>query len=98
MTIPISRYSKIYNKYCLCYLGPSKEILDILIKKRSDFEKQFKEIEIHIACRDNLFYLLDNKDRILSQSELKENKNNFAYIREVLFEMNVSPEDQIEKL
>ena len=46
-------------------------------------EKTFPGIMVYLSCRDEHMYLLKNEERIISRNSLKENKNNFAYIREI---------------
>ena len=62
---------------------------------RPQLEAQFPGMEIHIACRDDLFYLLQGEDRILRQSEMKNRRSEFGYVRELATDMQSNP---VEKL
>jgi hypothetical protein len=81
--IPLPEYAKIKDKYCIAYNGYSKEYIVQLRLLRPIMEKTFPGIMVYLSCRDEHMYLLKNEERIISRNSLKENKNNFAYIREI---------------
>jgi len=54
-------------------------------------EKTFPGIKVYIGCHDNAFYLLQNEDRIIKKSELKDKKHQFAYVRELVCDMKCHP-------
>mgnify|MGYP007120766170 CR=1 FL=1 len=60
-------------------------------------ESTFPGIQVHLACKDDAIYLLKNEDRIITQSELKENKNHYAYIRELKCNMQSHPVEDFMK-
>lgn len=54
-------------------------------------EKTFPGVKVYLACRDDCMYLLSEEDRILSKTELKDNKHLFGYVRELLCDMQSHP-------
>lgn len=60
-------------------------------------EATFPGVKVYIACKDDFLYLLKGEARILGQSELKNNKNSFAYIRELTCDMRSHPVENFMK-
>ncbi len=54
-------------------------------------EASFPEIKIFISCRDEHMYLLNGQERIVQKSKVIENKNQFAYIREICNNQQTHP-------
>lgn len=54
-------------------------------------EKTFPGIKVFLACKEDSIYLLEGEERIISKEQLNENKNMFAYIRELLCDMQSHP-------
>jgi hypothetical protein len=96
--MPLPDYVKIKDNYCIAYFGHNKEYIVQLKLLRPFMEKQFPGVKVYLACRQESFYLLEKEINILNQEELKNNKNNFAYIRELTSNMESHPvEDFMEE-
>lgn len=91
MPIPLPEYAKIKDNYCIAYFGNNKEHLVQLKLLRPFMEKTFPGVKVYLACRDDCMYLLSEEDRILSKTELKDNKHLFGYVRELLCDMQSHP-------
>jgi len=89
--IPFSQYAKVKNKFCACYLGPFKQHLIRLVAVRPFIGKELPGIEIHIGCRDDLFYLVQNEERIIKESEIPKLKKKFGYFRDLRYDANSDP-------
>ncbi len=50
---------------------------------RPNIEKELPGIQVYISCSDEVFHLLEGHPRTLPYSQLKENENNLAYIRNI---------------
>jgi len=81
--ISISEYSKVYNKICVFYSGKFIEVLKSLVIEVEEIKKFYPKIELFLACKDDLYYLLDKNSKIIKESELKKLKNEFSYIKEI---------------
>ena len=97
MPIPLPVYAQIKDNYCLAYFGNNKEILIQLKLLRPFMENTFPGVKVFIACREDALYLLKNEERIISKNELKESKNMFGYIRELLCDMQTHPVEEFMK-
>lgn len=95
MSIPLTQYAKIKNKYCISYYGNSNEYLVQLKFVRPHIERVYPGIQIYLACKDETFYLLEDEPRTLKRSEYC--KDNFAYTRELNCDMHTHPVEQILK-
>lgn len=60
-------------------------------------EKTFPGVVVFIACRDDCLYLLKDEPRILSKTQLKDSKNMFGYVRELLCDMQTHPVEEFMK-
>lgn len=94
MPTPLPIYAKIKDNYCLAYFGNNKEILIQLKLLRPFMEDTFPGVKIFIACREDALYLLQDEERILTKNELKDSKNMFGYIRELLCDMQTHPVEE----
>jgi len=54
-------------------------------------EKTFPGVKVFLSARDEYMYLLKNQERIISKTQLKENRQNFSYIRELFTDMTNHP-------
>lgn len=95
MSIPLTQYAKIKNKYCISYYGNSNEYLVQLKFVRPHIERVYPGIQLYLACKDETFYLLEDEPRTLKRSEYC--KDNFAYTRELNCDMHSHPVEQILK-
>ena len=57
-------------------------------------EQKFPGVVVYICCKDDYFYLVEEQPRVLRQSELKDKKNQFAYVREITCDMQSNPIEQ----
>lgn len=60
-------------------------------------EKTFPGVQVFLSCRDEYMYLLEGQERIISRTSLKENKKNFAYIREIFCDLLQHPVEAFMK-
>lgn len=60
-------------------------------------EKTFPGVKIYISCRTDCMYLFEEEERVINREELNENKNKFAYIRELLCDMQSNPVEEFMK-
>lgn len=81
--ISILEYSKVHNKICVFYNGKSIEILKSIIKEVANAQIIYPKIQLCLACKDELYYLLDENSEIIKESDLKRLKNEFSYIKEI---------------
>lgn len=87
--LKLSEYAKIKDKYCICYFGPDEKIIRQLKYLRPILEKTFPTTEVYVCLRDQ--HVSDFEDKTLKLSSIQENKRNFAYIRELTFNMKDDP-------
>lgn len=81
--IPLSKYVRIKDKYCVAYFGTCDEYVDQLLAARPHIAKELPGIQVYIACRDEVFAKHKNQEGMLSFSQLKVEKSNFPYVREL---------------
>jgi len=79
MTLPLSQYVKVKDRYCIHYVGPNDEYIDQLIHIRPAIEEDLPGIKIYICCRVGLEYLKEKYERLIVESEF--DKNEVAYVR-----------------
>lgn len=89
--IRLDQYAKIKNNYCIVYLGASNEYLVQLKLLRPFFELRFKELNIFYCCRDECFKYLEEDKKSIKLTDLKNQKNNFAHIRELTYDGQSHP-------
>lgn len=80
MTTPFSNYAKIKDNFCIAYFGCCNEYLWLLEYIRPFIIREFPQINLQLACQDNL---LHNWPNFISQTDLINNKNNYVYIKEI---------------
>ena len=83
--IALEQYNKIRNNYCLAYFGGSNEYLVQLRLLRPIFEQYFKGLNIYYCCSDDKIKYLRGTDRVLTLSELRERKSEFAHVKEMTY-------------
>jgi hypothetical protein len=83
MSVAFTYYAAIKNNLCLAYFGLLPEYVVLLKIIRPYIESKFPELKLFICCNDELYYLLHQEENILKHSEIKNQKNKFAYIREI---------------
>lgn len=96
--IGLEQYGKIYNNYCICYFGYADEYLVQLRLLRPTIERKFPGLNLYIACKDeekrNKY--LNGDPKSFTKDQLRANKNDFAYIHELVFSAN-SNQHPVEK-
>lgn len=60
-------------------------------------ENTYPGVKVYLSCRDEYMYLLNGQERIISRTELKENKKSFAYIREIFCDLLQHPVESFMK-
>lgn len=83
MGIAFPQYVSVKDKYCCLYLGDSPEYVLALKLVRPQINKHFPQIKFFISCKDDLMYLLEGENYIVSFTELTERRSDFSYIREI---------------
>jgi len=91
MPIPLTTYADIKNNYCICYFGQCDEYIVQLRYLRPYIENFMPGLKIHIGYRDNVEYLLEGEERIMSKSSFKKQKKNFAHINQLKCNMTEHP-------
>jgi hypothetical protein len=89
--LPLKDYIKIKDNYCITYFGSAKDFLMQLRLLRPSMEATFPGVQVYICCKDEYTYIFENDPRILSKTELFDNKKNFAYIRELGYRNDENP-------
>jgi len=84
MMMPLPEYAKIKDNYLVCYFGHNKENILQLKILRPFMEKHFPGVKVYFCCNDQYMYLPKDEERVLPKSELKDQRKNFAYVRELL--------------
>lgn len=102
MTIPLKKYLKIKNNYCISYYGPNKEYITQLKLLRPLIEKEFPELNLYICVNKNNLYVLKGEKNFFSKEDLVTRKKDISYIREIKSEIkfhaieNLLEESKIE--
>lgn len=95
MSVPLTTYAKIKNRYCIVYVGNCNEYLVQLKLIRPSIEKIYPGIEIYLVCKDDAFYLLENEPKTLTRSEYV--KERYGYTRELFCDMHTHPVEELLK-
>lgn len=94
--IPIERYARTKDNYCIVYLGPDINIINELTVARLKIEENLPGLTIHFCFRDDFSKTLDNAFGV---SEFQDRKKNMGYIRQLTNNMISNPiEDLLEEL
>jgi hypothetical protein len=86
MGLPFPHYVRVKDRYCCHYLGNSPEYVVALKLLKPQIEAQLSGLELHIACRDELYYLLEDEPNTTRISKL--DKNEYSYVRELSNDQN----------
>ena len=81
--IPLAKYSLIKNNYCIGYYGGSNELVTQLVWLRPLIEKKYPKVKIYLSFNDDVKYLVEDQDRIIFKSELKNKKKELACFNEI---------------
>lgn len=84
--IPITQYAKVKDRYCLCYFGYSDEYLVLLRLIKPLLERRYPGLQLCLGCKDDKTHLLGNCRPILRMSQIKGERENYAYVREMGFD------------
>lgn len=81
MTIPLSHYVSIKNKYCISYFGSDKEKAKKLFKARDLIEKELPDIKIYLIMIDEMRTLIRGKRNVTIESNMESFRGKVAYSR-----------------
>ena len=84
--IKLSSYSKIKDRYCVCYFGFCNEYIIQLLYLRPRIEAALPGLELYIGCHDRLAPLTDGYEKIVFVSQIEAQKENFAHIRVINYD------------
>ena len=97
MPLPLPQYAEIKDFYCISYIGNNNEHILQLKMLRPFMESKFPGIQVYIACKDHLIYLLQEEKNILTHSELSDRRNYFGYIRQMSTDFYVHSVEEFMK-
>lgn len=95
--IEFSKYSKVKDRYCLCYFGSSDEYLVQLSMLKKPIEKHFPGLRLSFGCRDDKTHLFDKDADVMKISDIKVKRYDFAHIRELMFNGITHPVEDLIK-
>ncbi len=93
--VPFEHYVKIKDNYCICYFGYCDEYLLLLELLLPKIEERLSGLNLFIGCKDNSINVLHNREKILPISTLKARKHEFAHIKEIQFDGQHHPIEQL---
>jgi hypothetical protein len=79
--IPLPKYVKIKDNYCVGYFGKEDEVILALKKARPFIEQELPGIKVYICCLDEKKHLLEGEDNFFGQDELRHRLADMAYFR-----------------
>lgn len=91
MSFNLHKYKEVKDRYCVAYYGDNEMFIRQLLSVRPLIEERFPGIEIHIACADSVFHLLQNEPNTVHRSQWLRNKRNYAYTREIAYNTITNP-------
>lgn len=89
MFTPFNNFLQVKYKYCVSYFGNSNEYIELLRLLRPFIENQFRGIQVHLACKDEAYYLLEDEPRVCSKKTF--NKTDYCYVRDLIFDNATHP-------
>jgi len=95
MSVPLTAYAKVKNRYCIMYVGNCNEYLVQLKLIRPSIEKIYPGIEIYLVCKDDAYYLLEDSPKTLKANEYV--KERYGYTRELFCDMQNHPVEELLK-
>lgn len=81
------------NKYCFAYFGKSNDYILLLKTLRPFMESEFKGTQIHIACSDESYYLLQDEPRVAKKSSFE--KGDYCYVNNLSCDFRSHPIENI---
>jgi hypothetical protein len=88
MAVPLPKYIKVKDRYCIAYYGNCDEYILQLLYLRSAIEKELPGIEIYISCKDKL---IKNQKRMIPFSQTGNIKKEIAYIKQLKCNLKSHP-------
>lgn len=88
MSIALTYYAIVRNNYCLSYFGRLPEYVVLLRTIRPHLRLAYPELRLFISCRDEMIDLLESEEDVVPYSLIHDKKNDFAYIREIVINVN----------
>ena len=76
-----NNFIRVRNKYCCCSFGNNNDHVLMLKHIRPHVEMALPGLQMHIACRDESFYLLQDEPRVTPKSGF--DRNNYSFVREI---------------
>jgi hypothetical protein len=95
MPFSLYKYKEVKDRYCIAYYGDQEAFVRQLLLVRPLIEESFPGIEIHIACADSVFHLLQNEPNTTSRSQWLNNRRNYAYTREIAYNCVTNPVEDL---
>jgi hypothetical protein len=89
--IPLAEYRKIKDCYCLAYLGPNREYIQLLAEYRPAIEAKYPDLKLFLCSSNKLYSLLEGMPRTLPESDLINYKKAFAHIAEIKENLSEHP-------
>ena len=93
--ISFEQYARVKDKYCFCYFGYSDEYLVLLKYIKQVLESHFLGLNVCLGCKDDKIHLLQDFGHLLTISQIKVERSNYGYIREVKFNGSTHPIEDI---
>lgn len=91
MSFNLHKYKEVKDRYCIAYYGDQGLFIKQLLSVRPLIEATFPGIEIHLSCADSMFPLLQNEKHTVKRSEWLLNRRNYAYTREIAYNLITNP-------
>ena len=83
MVIPYRKYCDIKDRVCISYSGYCSEYVLLMKLIRPYLQKALPGLSIWLSCNDDLFYLLDGANNIVTGSKLTRRHEFFGFVKEV---------------
>jgi hypothetical protein len=90
----LKEYAKAKNNCCLVYLGPLQEVVEDLISVRPELERLMPGVTIYLCLRDEFVEKL-SQSLLIPISQIKNQKQHFAYLEEVTFDGKDLPSSKL---
>jgi hypothetical protein len=94
--IGFNKYAQIKDKCCIGYFGHHEPYLTQLRSIKPLLEKSFPGLQIYLSCRDGKQHLI-GPDRVLTQEQFRQAKNDFACFVELRTNGRNNPVDDLLK-
>ena len=91
MPLSFDQFELARNNYCIYYRGDNKEYIILLNYILPYLEEHYKNINIFLACKKNMFYLINKHKHYIDVDEIHELRKNFSHIKELVYNMKIHP-------